>query len=105
MTYINSAQNTHTEVQFHGCTIIIPRPVRHLIVKAGISCHLIDGDYVDLNDPGLLVAIGIDFSRDSRVVYSVEIAVGTAEAMFNRYYAEDETLRTYDTIVSFILKF
>ncbi len=74
-------------------------------VKVGIAYHAIDGDYVVSEDPGVLAAVGIDFSRNNRVMYSFEIAKDDSEATFERYGAENETINTYDTIVSFIVKF
>ena len=74
-------------------------------VKAGVSVHFIDGDYVESNDPGLLAAVGYEWSRDSGMMYSVELAVDTAEATFSTYRSGEEDIRTYDAMVSFIVKF
>lgn len=87
-------------------------------VFAGPSIHLIDGDYVkDDNATGALYGVGIEFARNGTVSYVLEIAKDTTEVDFggytgyyDYYYGYDyeyapQSIKTYDTVVSFRVMF
>ena len=80
-------------------------------VRAGLIYHLANGTYVEGSNAGLLGAAGLEFNRDGRAVFSIEVAVDQSEVELQRFQAPPPArgdvvaLNTYDVIASFIVRF
>lgn len=81
-------------------------------VRVGVAHHFASGDYVEGSKPGLLGAVGVEFSRQSTVSVSVEVAVDGSEVEFERFRRSGNTvvrttenINSYKTMFSVIVKF
>jgi hypothetical protein len=85
VSYFDAPLNVHV-----GYTIIPRSPVSPY-VKTGFVYHINTGDYLESTSPGLLLAGGIDFLRNKRVSFGLEVAMDFSEVTF-----EDRTEYYYD---------
>jgi opacity protein-like surface antigen len=77
-------------------------------VRAGLVYHYVDGDQYSDTSPGLLAAVGVDFSH-----FTIEIATDRSEVEFDALECTTATscalttekLNTYDLIASFYYRF
>ena len=82
-------------------------------VKGGIVYHIASGDFYDSSTPGFLVAGGLDFARRSKISGTVEVAFDASKITLDVLCAPGqvgcsagtEKFRSYETVVSFFLKF
>jgi len=77
-------------------------------VRAGLVYHYVDGDQYENTNPGLLAAVGLDFTH-----FTVEIATDQSEVEFDALSCTSSTncvlttekLNTYDFMASFYYRF
>jgi Outer membrane protein beta-barrel domain len=77
-------------------------------VRAGLVYHYVDGDQYSGTSPGLLAAVGVDFTH-----FTVEVATDQSEVEFDALSCTapascaltTEKLNTYDFIASFYYRF
>lgn len=77
-------------------------------VRAGVIHHFVDGDQSSGSTPGLLAAIGVDFTH-----FSLEVAADRSEVEFDRLVCPSgqacrlttTDMNTYDIIASFYWRF
>jgi len=116
---------SHTELPLYATAgyTFFPSSNVSPYVFGGFALHYVDGDYVqDRQFTGTIYGVGIEFARNSRVSYVVEIArdttkvdVDTYTYIYNyNYYSYSsnyyekrsvEKIATYDTLVTFRLMF
>jgi len=96
-TIYGSSSTTNSKYYFDipvnvniGYTLIPPSPVSPYI-KAGFIYHINSGDYLESTSPGLYIAGGLDFLRNKRINFGLEVAMDLSEATF-----EDRTREEYD---------
>ena len=105
----------HFELPING-TIgysFLPEEQATPYVKAGIVDHVASGDFFESATPGLFVAGGLDFARRSKISGAVELSFDASKIELDILCAPGqanctpgtEKLRSYETVVSFFLKF
>lgn len=79
-------------------------------VRAGVMYHLAAGDYVDGASPGLFGAVGIEFMRDRKVSFGIEVGFDASEIDFEKHYRNSsrmtiEEIRPYEVMISLFAAF
>lgn len=79
-------------------------------VRAGVVHHFVSGDLYSNSSPGVLAAVGVDFSR-----FSFEVSIDQSEVEFDSLSCSDGAgpscrlttteLNTYDVLASFFWRF
>src|SRR5439155_20522318 len=83
-------------------------------VKAGFVHHFASGDFYSSSDPGILAAVGVEFARQNNFKYTVELSVDQSKVALDSVCGVASTpgcksgtvkLRSYETVLSFFVKF
>jgi len=105
----------HFELPISGTVgyLFMPDQNQSPYVKAGIVYHIASGDFYESSTPGLLLAGGFDFARRSPLSATVQLSFDTSKVELDilcapgqaNCTAGTEKFRSYETVVSFFLKF
>jgi hypothetical protein len=105
----------HFELPLTGTVGYLLMPAEQVspYVKAGVVYHVASGDFYESSTPGLLVGGGIDFARRSKISAAVEATFDTSKIELDvlcapgqvNCSAGTEKFRSYETVVSFYVKF
>ena len=105
----------HFELPINGTVgySFIPEGQATPYVKGGIVYHIASGDFYESSTPGLLVAGGLDFARRSKISGAIELSFDASKIELDILCAPGqanctpgtEKFRSYETVVSFFLKF
>ena len=105
----------HFELPISGTVgyLFLPREQASPYVKAGVVEHFVSGDYYESSTAGLLVAGGFDFARRSRVSATVQVSFDQSQIELDTLCgagvanctAGTEKFRSYETVLSFFVKF
>jgi hypothetical protein len=82
-------------------------------VKAGLVYHAASGDFYESSTPGFLVAGGFDFARRSPLSGTIQVSFDASKIKLDTLCAAGqagctagtESFRSYETVVSFFVKF
>jgi hypothetical protein len=105
----------HFELPINGTVgyMFMPAEQASPYVKGGIVYHIASGDFYESSTPGLLVAGGLDFARRSKISGAVEVSFDASKIELDILCAPGqasctagtEKFRSYETVVSFFVKF
>ena len=105
----------HFELPISGSVgyLFLPEEQTSPYVKAGIVYHIASGDFYESSTPGLLIAGGLDFARRSKLSGTVQVSFDTSKVELDilcapgqaNCTAGTEKFRSYETVVSFFVKF
>jgi hypothetical protein len=105
----------HFELPISGTVgyLFLPEEQASPYVKGGFVYHAASGDFYESSTPGLLVAGGLDFARRGRVSGTVELSFDASKIELDTLCAPGqvncsagtEKFRSYETVVSFFVKF
>jgi len=121
--FIVAGDSDHTEIPLSGYVgfRFLQSAKVSPYINIGYVSHIVSGEYVEDSTPGMLAAIGLEFSPQSRVSFALELAVDKSTVEFeqiggeyvydstfqNGYYQDYSNieLNTYDTTLSFYVLF
>ena len=105
----------HFELPVSGTVgyLFLPSEQVSPYVKGGVVNHFVSGDYYRKSTPGLLVAGGIDFARRSPLSGTVQVSFDSSQITLDTLCAAGATncttgtekFRSYETVLSFFVKF
>lgn len=105
----------HFELPLTGTVgyMLLPAEQASPYVKGGVVYHIASGDFYESSTPGLLVAGGVDFARRSKISAAVEVSFDTSKIELDilcapgqvNCTAGTEKFRSYETVLSFYVKF
>jgi hypothetical protein len=105
----------HFELPINGTVgyAFLPDEQATPYVKSGIVYHIASGDFYESSTAGLLVAGGLDFARRSKISGAVEVSFDASKIELDilcapgqaNCTAGTEKFRSYETVVSFFVKF
>ena len=105
----------HFELPINGTVgySFLPEEQATPYVKGGVVQHIASGDFFESASPGLLVAGGFEFARRSKISGAVEVSFDASKIELDILCAPGqasctpgtEKFRSYETVVSFFLKF
>jgi hypothetical protein len=105
----------HFELPINGTVgySFLPQEQATPYVKGGLVYHIASGDFYESSTPGLLVAGGVDFARRSKISGALEVAFDASKIELDILCAPGqasctagtEKLRSYETVVSFYVRF
>jgi hypothetical protein len=105
----------HFELPINGTVgyLFLPDQNASPYVKGGVVHHFASGDFYESSTPGLLVAGGLDFARRSKLSGTVELSFDASKVELDilcapgqaNCTAGTEKFRSYETVVSFFVKF
>lgn len=82
-------------------------------VRVGVVRHIVSGDYYVSSSPGLLAAAGVEFKRSLSPRYALEVSIDQSKVELQVLCRQGDTscspgtekLKTFDAVVSVLLKF
>jgi hypothetical protein len=105
----------HFELPISGTVgyLLLPENNNSPFVKGGVVYHIASGDFYETSTPGLLVAGGVDFARRSKLSGTIQVSFDTSKVELDilcspgqaNCTAGTEKFRSYETVVSFYVKF
>jgi hypothetical protein len=105
----------HFELPISGSVgyLVLPKEQVSPYVKAGVVYHVASGDFYESSTPGLLIAGGVDFARRSPISATVQLSFDSSKIELDKLCgagasgcsAGTEKFRSYETVLSFFLKF
>jgi hypothetical protein len=105
----------HFELPINGTVGYLFKPEEQAspYVKGGFVTHFASGDFYESSTPGFLVAGGLDFARRSKLSGTVEVSFDASKIELDilcapgqaNCTAGTEKFRSYETVVSFFVKF
>jgi len=125
--FVVSEDVSYTEIPLYATVGYTFFPASNVspYIFGGYAAHYVDGDYVsdDGQFSGAVYGVGIEFARNKRLSYVLEIARDTTEVdfelwlhdgyyfdsqgnvIFGQSFAEYKSIKSYDTTISFRLMF
>jgi Outer membrane protein beta-barrel domain len=98
----------HFELPVSGTLgyLFMPAEQASPYIKAGIVNHFASGDFYKSSTPGFLVAGGFDFARRSPISATVQVSFDASQIELDVLGSPSpEKFRSYETVVSFFVKF
>ena len=103
----------HFELPLKGTVgyAFLPEEQATPYVKGGIVYHVASGDFYESSTPGFIVAGGLDFARRSKISAGVELSFDASKIELDVISAPGgggagtEKFRSYETVLSFFVKF
>src|SRR6266576_6156379 len=105
----------HFELPISGTVgyLFMPESNASPYVKAGLVYHVASGDFYESSTPGLLIAGGFDFARRSPLSGTIQLSFDASKVELDilcapgqaNCTAGTEKFRSYETVVSFFVKF
>lgn len=105
----------HFELPISGTVgyLFMPESNASPYVKGGIVYHIASGDFYESSTPGVLIAGGLDFARRSPLSGTIQVSFDASKVELDilcapgqaNCTAGTEKFRSYETVVSFFLKF
>jgi hypothetical protein len=102
-----SGDAKHFELPVNG-TIgfnFMPQEQVSAYVKGGIVDHLASGDYYESSQPGVLAAGGIEIAKQGSLSFTIEVSFDASKVELDTVPSGTVKLRSYETVVSFFVKF
>jgi hypothetical protein len=113
--YRLSGDVKHFELPLSGTVgyLFLPDENVSPYIKGGIIYHVASGDFYESSTPGPLIAGGIDFARRSHLSGTVQVSFDASQIELDKLCAPGqanctagtEKFRSYETVVSFFIKF
>ena len=105
----------HFELPINGTLgyLFLPEQQVSPYIRGGVVYHIASGDFYENSTPGVLVGGGIDFARRSKLSGTVELTFDASKIELDilcapgqvNCTAGTEKFRSYETVLSFFLKF
>jgi hypothetical protein len=97
----------HFELPISGTVgfLFLPDEQASPFVKGGIINHFASGDFFRSSTPGILIAGGLDFARRSPLSATVQLSFDASQIELDVLGASPEKFRSYETVLSFFVKF
>ena len=106
MLIFGDVSHLDVPVNLNGGFTFIPSANTSPYVRAGVMHHLASGDYVEGSSPGFFWGVGIEFFRQKRVGFGIEIAFDTSEIELERVrYNDTEDIKPCELMVSIFAVF
>lgn len=110
-----SGDTKHFEMPINGTVgyTFLPESDASPYVKGGLVQHFASGDYYSSSDPGVLAAGGLELARRSSLNFTIELSVDQSKIELDTVCAQGavgctpgkQKLRSYETVLSFFVKF
>ena len=102
-----SGDAKHFELPLNGTVgfNFMPQEQVSAYVKGGLVHHFASGDYYESSQPGLLAAGGVELAKQGSLSFTIELAFDSSKIELDVIPGTTTKLRSYETVLSFFVKF
>jgi hypothetical protein len=102
-----SGASKHFELPINGTVgyNFMPQEQVSAYVKGGLVHHFASGDFYESSQPGVLAAGGVEMARQGSLSFTIELAFDGSKIELDRLPGTTVKLRSYETVLSFFVKF
>ncbi len=106
--FLIAGDASHQEIPFSATVgySFLPGGEMSPYIRFGVVSHYVDGDYVESSEAGNLVAIGMEFNRDERSTWGIELSTNDSTVEFEDLTRAGNTeINSYDQQLTLFILF
>jgi hypothetical protein len=102
-----SGDAKHLELPINGTVgyNFMPQEQVSAYVKGGLVHHFASGDFYESSQPGVLAAGGVEIAKQGSLSFTIELSYDASKIELDTVPTGTVKLRSYETVLSFFVKF